>query len=243
MTENFDTAPIIVGVTGHRNIVEEDRPAIKEQVIGSLRELQALCGAGAEGGRAVVMLNGLAQGADMLCAEAAFELGIDVYAVLPREEERYLQSFDNEADKQKLHGYLKRAKRVILAPDIERSKAWMQAHGGIDDDSYEYRQLGVYIAEHCHVLLALWDGKPSRARFGCGTYEVIQFALEGGYFDRGRSVAAGKNCDTVVVWIRCRRQGDGAADIEKTWLANAEFAASKEPPACLREVLKKAVKI
>ena len=84
MVQN-DRIPIIVGVTGHRNIVDEDKPAIKAQVIESLKEIQNLCKAEKKGGEdtPVIMLNAFAQGADMLCAEAAFDLGIEVYAVLP----------------------------------------------------------------------------------------------------------------------------------------------------------------
>ena len=93
---NFDKIPVVVGVTGHRNIVEEDKPKIKEQVIESLKEIQKLCRAKKKGEEdtPVIMLNALAQGADMLCAEAAFELGIKVYAVLPCEKEKYKLSFD-----------------------------------------------------------------------------------------------------------------------------------------------------
>ena len=37
------------------------------------------------------MLNAFAQGADMLCAEVAFGMGIAVYAVLPCSEEKYIK--------------------------------------------------------------------------------------------------------------------------------------------------------
>ncbi|MGN1373013.1 MAG: hypothetical protein ACI4VK_03070, partial [Candidatus Coproplasma sp.] len=77
--------PVVVGETGHRNIVGEDMPTIREQIAGSLKQIQALCKCRREGGEdtPVIMLNAFAQGADMLCADVAFGLGIPVYALLP----------------------------------------------------------------------------------------------------------------------------------------------------------------
>lgn len=250
--------PIIVGVTGHRNIVEDDKPEIKKQVIASLREITELCKAKIKSGKdtPVIMLNGFAQGADMLCAEAAFEVGIDVYAVLPCVEETYLESFDDEVDKRKLHGYLERAKRIILAPDMEQNKEWLQTHGGIDDKSYEYRQLGIYIAEHSHILIALWDGKPPKTQFGCGTAEVIGFALEHNYLNHEHLFSPGAINDSAVVWIKSRRQGDGdKPNVRKTWMTSnlaqqsgapvnktERFTFTNNPPSFLREIIDKTVK-
>ena len=258
MAGDFNAIPIIVGITGHRNIVDEDKSKIKAQIIESLREIQGHCKSTKKNGQdtPIIMLNGFAQGADMLCAEAAFEVGIDVYAVLPREEDKYLASFDNQTDKQKIHGYLQKAKRVILAPDMERNKEWLQAHSDISDESYEYRQLGIYIAEHSHILIALWDGKSPETQFGCGTYEVIKFALEHNYLNREHLFTPGLINDIAVVWIKSRRQGDGSkADIRKTWLTsyfaerngrddgnNDHLVVSNEPPAFLQDIIKKTIK-
>lgn len=41
---------------------------------------------------------------------------------------------------------------------------------------YQYRQAGIYVAVHSHVLLALWDGSPAKAD-GCGTAEAVGFML------------------------------------------------------------------
>lgn len=244
--------PVIVGVTGHRNIVEEDKPAIKAQVMESLIEIQNLCKSKKKGGEdtPVIMLNAFAQGADMLCAEAAFEVGIDVYAVLPCEKERYIDSFDDETARGKLYEYLSRTKRQFVAPDIEKNKAWLKKTANIDDDSYEYRQLGIYIAEHSHILLALWDGKPPKAEYGCGTVEVIEFALEHKFLDKDKLFKPGMINESAVVWIKSRRQGDGSeADIRKRWLISNLDGSEGEsylnwlvldnPPAFLKEIISK----
>ncbi len=253
----MDLIPIVVGVTGHRNTVDKDKAELKNYVAASLDEVRSLCKSQAKGGQdtPIVMLNGFAQGADMLCAEVAFDMGIDVYAVLPCAKEKYLESFDNEADKSKLLPYLERAKRVILAPDMEQNRTWMQENGGIDDASYEYRQLGIYIAEHSHVLIALWDGKPPKTQFGCGTAEVVGFALGHRYMNREHLFSPAAVNDSAVIWIKSRRQGDGSApDVSKRWVScgsgngaseagkAAPYAFSADPPDSLREIVAKTVK-
>lgn len=244
--------PIIVGVTGHRNIVEEDKPLIKAKVIESLKEIQSLCKSKKKGedDTPVIMLNAFAQGADMLCAEAAFELGIDVYAVLPCEKERYIKSFDDETAKGNLDDYLSKTKRQFVVPDIEKNKSWIKKTINIDDNSYEYRQLGIYMAEHSHILIALWDGKPPKAEYGCGTVEVIQFALEHKFLDKDKLFKPGMINDCAVVWIKSRRQDDGAeADVSKRWLISNldgsegesydEYLVLVEPPAFLKDIITK----
>lgn len=247
---NSEKIPIIVGVTGHRNIVDEDKPEIKARVIDSLKEIRLLCKGDDGCGTPVIMLNAFAQGADMLCAEAAFELGIDVVAVLPREQERYIESFDNVEDKNKLFDYLAKCKRKVVAPDIEKNKAWLKKHTEMDDDSYEYRQLGIYMAEHSHILLALWDGKPPRSQFGCGTVEVINFALEHNFLDKDHLFKPGTINDSAVVWIKSRRQGDPATDIERKWLISSletgddksKYVTSDAPPQFLKAIISETVK-
>ncbi|MDE7439441.1 MAG: hypothetical protein K2N23_02920, partial [Clostridia bacterium] len=249
----IEKIPIIVGVTGHRNIMEEDKPQLKQTVIDCLKEIQALCKCEGGDDTPIIMLNAFAQGADMLCAEAAFELGIDVYGVLPREKERYINSLDNEADKNKFNDYLTRAKRVFVAPDIEKNKSWLKkTNSNIDDEGYESRQLGIYIAEHSHILLALWDGTPPSEQFGWGTVEVIKFALEHNFLDKEHLFKPGTINDSAVAWIKSRREGDGAqANIERKWLISnlesraehkQEYITSEEPPQFLKEIISKTVK-
>lgn len=200
---------VIVGVTGHRNIVGEDKIEIKARVIESLKEIQSLCKGKGIGGEdiPVVMLNAFAQGADMLCAEAAFGLGMDVCAVLPCALEKYERSFDDDEDAAKLRGYLEKCTGVTVAPDMEKCRERFKAEVGMDDESYDYRQLGICIAERSDVLIALWDGKPPKVKYGCGTVEVIDFAL---------------NNNAAVSWIKCRRSGDGErADVRRSWIAGS----------------------
>lgn len=159
--------PVVIGVTGHRNIDGRDKDELKREVAAALSEIRSACSGGSgEGNTPVIMLNAFAQGADMLCAEVAFGMGIAVYAVLPCSEEKYIKSFTDAEDAEKLRSYLAKSERVMVAPDLEKNAAWLAGEFKMSADDYEYRQAGIYIAEHCHVLLALWDGCPPEKQFG-----------------------------------------------------------------------------
>ena len=86
------TIPIIIGVTGHRAIREKDRAAVYASVRSELQELLELCPHSR-----VVMLSSLAECGDLLCADAAEELGIPILAALPMERERFEEDFSAES--------------------------------------------------------------------------------------------------------------------------------------------------
>ena len=75
-----ETIPVIVGVSGHRQLREEDRSVLFAAVCRELASLKAACPHSR-----ILMLNSLAEGADQLCAEAAASLSIPLIAALPME--------------------------------------------------------------------------------------------------------------------------------------------------------------
>ncbi|MBQ1631419.1 MAG: hypothetical protein II049_01195 [Clostridia bacterium] len=165
------TIPIVVGVTGHRNIRSEDRDALYGAVVRTLSELQSRCPHSE-----LLMLNALAEGADQLCAEAAEALSIPLVAALPMEQAEYERDFSGDS-KQALYRYCDSARECFVVPAIEQTPP-------SPDRDFAYRQAGVYAATHAHVLLALWDGKPLPEKT-CGTAETVRFALEQAYDPKG----------------------------------------------------------
>ena len=191
------TIPIVIGVTGHRAIRQQDRPALMAAVKEELEKLRALCPHSR-----LVMLNSLAEGADLLCADAAEALDIPVVAVLPRERADYERDFGPEALARFGH-HCDRAQQLLVAPHIEHAPA-----GGADRD-FQFRQAGIYVAAHCHVLLALWDGEPGK--HGCGTAEVVDFAWKGSYCPAaGMSLRSGSNEAVIHIFTPRGEQTDTA---------------------------------
>ena len=157
--------PIVIGVSGHRSLRAGDLPALRASVREKLSALQADFPHSP-----LVMLCSLAEGADLLCADASEELGIPLLAALPLPLQEYEKDFSPEGVRC-LEKHCARAEQVFVTPRSEE----MPAQGDFRD--HAYRQAGIYVSSHCHILLALWDGRPGE--YGCGTAEAVGFALEG----------------------------------------------------------------
>ena len=194
--------PIIVGVTAHRAIREQDRAAIAASVRKELKKLQELCPHSE-----LVMLTSLAEGGDLLCADAAEELGIPVLAALPMPLERFEKDFSAEA-RERLHHHCGRAEQVFVAPPTEA----VPQDGPSRD--FLFRQAGIYVSAHSHVLLALWDGGTG-TEAACGTAEAVDFALSGNYLPAsGTAVRTEKNEAVIHVYTpRCGRQAEPAGTV------------------------------
>lgn len=186
---NIDHAvSIVVGVTAHRSIRPQDRDALRGAVKQELEKLRALCP-----NSCLVLLCSLAEGGDQLCADAAEELGIPLIAVLPTQAEIYEKDFSPEALARFRH-HCARAEQVLVTPCTEALPV------DIDRRDYQFRQAGIYVSSHCHVLLALWDGGPGTAA-ACGTAEAVDFALRGSYRPlSGVCLRAGSNVEVIHIF-------------------------------------------
>ncbi len=158
--------PIVIGVTGHRDLRPQDEPALFTRVCDELQKLLLRCPHSEW-----IMLNSLASGADQLCARAAIKLSIPVVAALPMPLAEYEADFSGET-LSALQSIVESCRDVFVVPDAEG-----RAEPTRD---YAYRQAGIYVARHCHVLLALWDGLPGRPN-GCGTAETVGFLINETY--------------------------------------------------------------
>lgn len=210
--EHLGKIPVVVGVTGHLNICADERDSLKSKVKTALQSVVNFL---ENSDTPIVMLCGMARGADMLCAQAAFEMDIPVYAVLPFCEQRFYGTFGDSSDRDSLYPYLGKCARVIQTPDIEQNKDWFMRETDLDEDSYWYRQVGIYIAEHSHITLALWDGNPAKA-FGCGTAEVIKFAIENNYLIKDRLLAPSMVTDSAVIWIKTNRETENGKQLHQS---------------------------
>ena len=179
------TIPIIVGVTGHRAIREQDRKALADAVRTELEKLKTLCPHSQ-----LVMLTSLAEGADMLCADVSEELGIPLIAVLPMTLERYREDFSAEAI-ERLEHHCSRAKQIFIAPPTETVP-----EENVSRD-FLFRQAGIYVSTHCHILMALWDGGPG-TEAACGTAETVGFALDGNYLPTSDTAVRSEANEAVI---------------------------------------------
>lgn len=173
---------IRIGVTGHRQLADPDSLAVKvaEVLDKTIFELidakdQAKL-AGAATPIAFSVLTPLAEGADRLVAgEVLKGPGSKIEVVLPLTKEDYLEDFDTVESKDEFERLLKLARRPISL----REKPLREDFGADElagARRQAYNDVGKYVVRHCDVLVALWDGAPSRGQGG--TAEIIEFARQ-----------------------------------------------------------------
>ncbi|NNE05745.1 MAG: hypothetical protein HKN15_08495 [Xanthomonadales bacterium] len=159
---------LTIGVTGHRDLLESELPALRQQVRAFLVDLDE-----AYPGLDLQLISPLAEGSDQLVAEVAVDLGIPLVVPLPMSQREYEKDFLERAGLEKFRELMKRAE-IVRLPVATREGGQSETDQGLDREE-QYMQLGVFISNHCQVLLALWDGKSSE-EFG-GTAGVVNYHL------------------------------------------------------------------
>ena len=155
--------PMIIGVTGHRAIREQDIPVLRAIVTAELKKMMTTYPHSS-----FIMLNSVASGADSLCAEAALSIGMKLVCPLPMPVSEYRKDFSGK-DAILFDDLIQRADRVFVAPDTEP----VPVHSTRDD---HYRQAGIFVVTRCQLLLALWDGSKAKSH-GCGTSEMVAYVM------------------------------------------------------------------
>lgn len=159
--------PLVVAVTGHRDLVAGEIPGIRERARQLFRRLQD-----DYPDRRVQVISGLAEGADQLVAEVALQEGLPLVAVLPMPKSLYQRDFETAEARARLDALCARAIECVELPPAAGNTLDGIAEQG-EQRARQYAQLGVFLCAHCHLLLAIWDGKSSD-ELG-GTAQVVQF--------------------------------------------------------------------
>lgn len=196
-------APLVIGITSHRNIptseVESIRLRVRDFFAQLRRDFPEL---------PLVVLSALAEGGDQLVAQEALDAGARLIAPLPLPRELYATDF-HDPQVQATFASLRARAQVIDLPLLPGNSAEGIRSAGLQRDR-QYGQAGVFIARHCHLLLAIWDGKTSE-RLG-GTAQVVEYYLSGimpGLVERrtnARRHLLGLGDERLVCQIVCSRQ-------------------------------------
>jgi hypothetical protein len=205
---------LVVGVTSHRDLRPEAVPRLRARVSSLLGDLF-----GAYRRLRPVILSPLAEGGDRLVAEVGLDLGAELVVPLPFDAAAYRDDFADDASRVQFDALLSRAARV--APIAAGAHAAAARHG--PDRDRQYLQTGLYVANHCHVLLALWDGAPDGGTGG--TAQIVRYHLGGTLpgarraRDNLRTVLAGDD-DSLVLHLPIERRASGGAGeaVEPRWL-------------------------
>jgi len=204
-----------IGVTGHRDLVKDERPALESRVRAMFDSLSA-----SHPDLDLQLLTALAEGADRLVAKVAIELGIPLVAILPMGQADYEKDFESAESLAEFHFMLSKAQQTVTLSS-------MSGEDSLGRDS-QYAQLGLFISNHCQVLLTLWDGKPYDAVGG--TAQVVNYHLTGVMdgFEGDLSSASllADNENDLVHQIVCSRNrpggepADGLTALDTCWFSS-----------------------
>jgi hypothetical protein len=163
--------PLVLGVTGHRDLRDGDRPALEKLVRDVFLELRQRHPA-----TPLLLLSSLAEGADRLVARVALDFGARLVVPLPLPRPLFERDFTTPQSQEEFAELLARAEQVLELPLVAgNTVADVETDG--EGRNRQYALASAYVARHSQVLIALWDGAESD-RTG-GTSQAVAFKLAG----------------------------------------------------------------
>ncbi|MGA2428542.1 MAG: hypothetical protein ABSH13_08565 [Candidatus Acidiferrum sp.] len=190
-TPGFDRAqvlaPLVIGVSGHRDLREEDRQGLQDNVEEILLKFRKDYSA-----TPLILVSALAEGADRLAAKVALapHVGVRLIVPLPMPLDLYELDFHSlsvletpvgivavdRSSREEFRALLEKADDRFELQLAQGNTREAIAEPGPQRDR-QYELVGRYIAQQSQILIALWDGVDSN-RVG-GTASVVRFQKEG----------------------------------------------------------------
>src|SRR6266550_4507440 len=163
--------PILIGVTGHRDLRPVDLSSLRARIEQVIRELLRRYPQ-----TPLIVVSPLAEGADRLVANVALEHGARLAVPLPLPVAEYERDFATLESRKEFQALLKRAWRCFELPLVKgNTTAGIHEYGPARDS--QYALAGAYIARHSQILIALWDG--THTDLVGGTAQIVNFKLNG----------------------------------------------------------------
>lgn len=156
--------PITIGVTGHRDLLAEDRQETERCLKRAFDDLKRKFP-----DTPLLLLTPLAEGADRLVADVALKCDAGLFVVLPFAKEEYLKDFEGQGSREEFEGLLSNCRDVrvvttqVPSTPVERDRA--------------YEDAGRFVAKNSHLLIALWNGEGSEKQGG--TAQTLRYKLLG----------------------------------------------------------------
>jgi hypothetical protein len=172
--------PLVIGATGHRDLRDGNIKALEDEVAEAIKRLKSEY-LHNDPETPIIVLSSLAEGGDRLIARVAMGLGAELIAPLPMEENEYRRDFLDPKLWVKPDAVIEfdRLKELAVAKPVMRF-AEGNTRENVGEEArraLQYREVGLFIVRHCHVLIALWNGEDSKAVGG--TAEVVRFKRDG----------------------------------------------------------------
>ena len=158
--------PLLIGVVGHRDLVSTevaDVRAVVARMLKSLRDdhpdvpLRLLCS--------------MAAGADLLVADIAAELGLDIVALLPYARQLCREDLESELERKRFDRLCELSDVVELSLPEGANPRDIDHAGELRDR--QLQRAGSLVARYSGVMIAIWNGLGTDHR--AGTARAIEF--------------------------------------------------------------------
>jgi hypothetical protein len=151
-----------VGVTGHRTLA--DPTGVERRVGDALTWIAAQLGGSPPSTVRFTAVSSLAEGADRVVAHRILaEPDAELEALLPLPPGDYAVDFIDASSREEFRALLTRARWTVVSTQPRPAA---------------YEDAGRRVVDAADVLLAVWDGEPSRGRGG--TAEIVAYARRQG---------------------------------------------------------------
>ncbi len=209
-----DRLPLVIGVTGHRDLREQDVPQLEAEVARIIARLRSDYFED-DDETPIIVLSALAEGADRLVARVALAHGARLIAPLPLPPDEYRRDFEpglKAGNAAEFDALLAQAVAAPVVPFTHGNSLEQMRHDS-QKRAEQYRSVGLFIIQHSNILIAVWDGDETNMATG-GTAEVVKFTREGIPLSVSRSARAsldGSEIGPVVHVVAPRQKATSAA--------------------------------
>ena len=208
---------LTIGVTGHRDLLADEIPALKAKVRDFFQQLR-----NEFPDLDLQLITPLAEGSDRLVTDVALEMGIGLIVPLPMPQADYERDFSSPAVVETFRESLNGARIINLRTLPEAQGQPMTK----ETRDRQYAQLGMFVSNHSQILLALWDGRSSAATGG--TSSVVNYHLSnvmpGFSVNEDSPNLLAENENDLVYHIVCSRDRhdgsphEGLQPLQATWV-------------------------